>query len=370
MVYRLLLGGLRFVAARTRRVPASTSRAVLVVELTRMGDVVAAMKALHRVRDQIQDGPVHIMVDERFAPLIRDLDLGATVHGVAGSTKLLGLVRAIGRARRLNADIALSMSPAKRNAAAVLASGARIKVGYLSYAESLTPFLLETRVETFGGESVSTVVYGKENIELRPLHVLQALGLAPSQDGGMLRLPPSASARPSRPYFVIHPFAAWQFREWSPKNFASLAHMILREMDHDILFICSEEEEDSLEGLRKNFPEQPRVSFMASRSLTESAAIIQEASAFIGNDSGPLHLASGLGVPVVGLFGPADPAHTGPRTADAVSLFHRVECSPCSQKRCVRPDNPCIDLIQPHEVMKALRTIVPLPGVKEAARHG
>jgi heptosyltransferase-1 len=175
---------------------------------------------------------------------------------------------------------------------------------------------------------------------------------------------------PHRRYIVIHPFAAWSFRQWSPSHFIHLAHSILRGMDCDIVFVCSDEEEQSLEVLRREFRNETRVYFFASPSLSESAALIQGASAFIGNDSGPLHLAAVLGVPVIGLFGPAHPQLTGPTTSSGTYLYHRVECSPCSQIRCVRPEAPCIDLISPDEVLVALRRLWARLATKEVTPHG
>jgi ADP-heptose:LPS heptosyltransferase len=343
---------------------------MLAVELTRLGDVVAAVNAVRRVRQAIPDGSLHIMVDDRYAALLRDLDLDATVHGVSESATLRGLVRAIGLARRLKADTALSMSPAKRNASVVLASGAPTKVGYLSYTESHTPFLSDTPVEIFGVEPRRRIIYRKENIELRPMHVFQALGLEPSPHEGSLPLRHSKGVPSSSAYIVIHPFAAWRFREWSLGNFASLAQSIVLETGMDIVFICSEDEKRALEVLKTTFRSEPRIRFFASGNLTESASLMKGAIAFIGNDSGPLHLAASLGVPVIGLFGPADPLLTGPRNSRAICLYHQVECSPCPQTRCVRPDDPCIDLIQPSEVLSALRKVISPASVKEVAPHG
>jgi ADP-heptose:LPS heptosyltransferase len=116
--------------------------------------------------------------------------------------------------------------------------------------------------------------------------------------------------------------------------------------------LCEKGEEHQLEISRQRFAGNEKVHFVASDDLLDTSAILKEASLVLGNDSGPLHLASALGTRVLGLFGPSSPELTAPRNAEGVFLYKKVECSPCDQSRCARPDNSCMNLISADEVFQ------------------
>jgi ADP-heptose:LPS heptosyltransferase len=88
------------------------------------------------------------------------------------------------------------------------------------------------------------------------------------------------------------------------------------------------------------------------------AAVAARARAFVGNDSGPLHIAASQGTPVVALFGPNTPLRFAPRGAPSRVLWARTACSPCDQKRCRRPDEPCMEAISVGEAAAALAELL------------
>jgi ADP-heptose:LPS heptosyltransferase len=99
-------------------------------------------------------------------------------------------------------------------------------------------------------------------------------------------------------------------------------------------------------------------------SILHLAAIYEECDLVIGADTGPLHLAAALGVPVVGLYGPKDPAIYAPwdaRTAAAAPVVRRpVHCSPCNRRTC--PNVICMPAIQVEDVVEAARASLAEPG--------
>ena len=93
-------------------------------------------------------------------------------------------------------------------------------------------------------------------------------------------------------------------------------------------------------------------------SLAELAAVISRCDVLISGDSGPLHLATALGKPVVGLYGPTDPVLSGPYADDATIVRAGIPCSPCYDLRapadCPFGDTLCMDWITPHQVLEAV----------------
>jgi ADP-heptose:LPS heptosyltransferase len=80
-------------------------------------------------------------------------------------------------------------------------------------------------------------------------------------------------------------------------------------------------------------------------TLDQTAARIACCELFIGNDSGPMHLASAVGAPVLSLFGPSLPETVAPPGPENYSIHVRMPCCPCDQRRCVQPKDFCLDRI-------------------------
>jgi ADP-heptose:LPS heptosyltransferase len=291
---------------------------------------------------------------------------GVEVVSVRKSRSPLQFLKTLDIIRRLAPDLVCSMSPSNRNAALALASGGRFVVGYLNGTDSLTPFLGISPVESIGVREGPGIVFGRENIESRSWKVLQSIGIretreASSAFGEWMPEEETVDRLHSRgvvngaPYIVVHPFSGWEYRSWPIAEFRRLATRILTDLGHDVVFVCHQSEESQLAPLIERFRTTSRVHFFPSTDLMETAALLRGADAFVGNDSGPLHLAALLGVPVVGLFGPASPALTAPLSAQGTFIYRPVACSPCDQTRCIRPEHPCMALITPDEVFASLR---------------
>ena len=133
-----------------------------------------------------------------------------------------------------------------------------------------------------------------------------------------------------------------------------MAGRIITELNHSVIIAC---EEKHLSRIRTVLPAASPIGVVASSDMLDVALLMNEASLVVGNDSGPLHLAAALGIPTVGMYGPASPALTGPLNSRGLYLYHKVECSPCDQRMCIRPENPCMGL---HEVDQVFREVARL----------
>ena len=367
VILKILVSWLRWRASRLPSVElaALRVRSIVVVELTRLGDLVTVLPAVISLRRHFPDAQIHVMADASYAPLLELCDADVRLMPVAGSRRPFAFLSALLAVRRLAPDVVCSMSPANRNAALALASGAPFIVGYLNWANSLTPSLGISPVESIGVRDGARVLFGGENIETRPDKVLQSLGIRSSR-GAAFELsgwvPSEAVTRSLRdegvtgqtPYVVIHPFSRWTYRSWPPERFAALVRLALETLPHDVIFLCHASENALLRPLRARCPEGERVRFFVSSDIYRTAAVMKGAAAFVGNDSGLIHLAAVLGLPLVGLYGPAAPAQSAPLSSDGAFLYKPVVCSPCDQVRCLMPDHPCMTLIEPGEVFHAL----------------
>ena len=87
-----------------------------------------------------------------------------------------------------------------------------------------------------------------------------------------------------------------------------------------------------------------------------SAALIEDSSLFVGVDSGPMHIASFVGTPVVALFGPTDPAKVGPYCSRKIVIrFDELDCLGCRKSDC--PERLCMERISSDRVFQAILDI-------------
>ena len=156
---------------------------------------------------------------------------------------------------------------------------------------------------------------------------------------------PEPSSR--EPMVILHPGASKPPRAWHLERFVKVAEA-MREKGFEPIFVSGE---------------RVRVGpfrVIVRPPLQELCDLLRRCSLFIGNDSGPLHLAQQCGAPVVGIYGPGDPLITGPRPCSPSRVvYHGFPCSPCRQKffkECspAASGKPfCLETINPEEVLKA-----------------
>jgi heptosyltransferase-3 len=95
-----------------------------------------------------------------------------------------------------------------------------------------------------------------------------------------------------------------------------------------------------------------------SLSIGELMALFEMSSLFLGNDSGPMHLAAAMGTPVVALFGPVDEGRWRPLSPNSVVLRGQEPCDDCRSKRKDCDNFPCITLLSPNKVKEAINELL------------
>lgn len=95
------------------------------------------------------------------------------------------------------------------------------------------------------------------------------------------------------------------------------------------------------------------VDLVGRTSLRQLGAVLSLCDAFVGNDSGAMHVAAAVGTPVVAVFGSTDPRRTGPLAESAAVLWKRVPCSPCYRRRCPYGSYRCLRAVETREVVEA-----------------
>lgn len=164
---------------------------------------------------------------------------------------------------------------------------------------------------------------------------------------------------------TIHPTTSKPERSWHMERFSMLCQRLVKEYRAKIVLLGSDKETSLLDEIKRCNP-PGTIHTLPKPSLQQAAVIIEKSRLFIGNDSGMMHLAAMMGTPIVGIFGPGNPATTGPfiDPQKKVTVSRNFPCSPCRQKffKECKPsahNKPyCLEDISVKEVTEAVEKLI------------
>jgi heptosyltransferase-2 len=140
---------------------------------------------------------------------------------------------------------------------------------------------------------------------------------------------------------------------WPPPRFAEVANRLQAEADADVILFGTSVEASVAAAISADM-RRPPVDLTGKTSIADLPALLSQCHLFIGNDSGAMHVAAAVGLPVVAVFGPTDPKGTAPVTPRCNIVQQKPYCSPCFLRRCPT-DHRCMTAITADMVEAAAR---------------
>ncbi|MFH1835789.1 MAG: glycosyltransferase family 9 protein [Methanobacteriota archaeon] len=343
-------------------------RNVLFFGFAGLGDTLLVTPALSALRDTFPGIHVSVLVVPSGA---RDaLENNPCVDEIVFEAGLwrnpLRFVRLIRIIRKMGFDAVVTVYPTSRILYNLLAflSGApeRIVHDYPGDSYRKLSFLQNVRVPLIeGGHSV-----------LQNIKLLEPLGL---KDGAYPKIVLNLtdddvsfagvflSGRGFRRGGVLvgfHPGSGgMEYKRWPLPSFLALADRLREELGVKPIFFCGPSE--------KSFSEKVRArgfNVFEGSSLGETAALIARCALFVSNDSALMHVAVSQDVPVAAVFGPTDPAKTGPYTTKKREVTSKLSCSPCydpaAHRRfsCTYGESRCLEAVSVDEVFDAVKPML------------
>ena len=260
---------------------------VAVIRIRSLGDSVLTTPAIHLLKRARPDLTIAVVSEDRFAEVW---------HGNPHVNFVLP--PSLQALRRFRPDLCLNLHGGPRSARLTLFSGAKFRAGFAHFPyQSIYNVRIPSAQQILG---VDRKVHTAEHAASAMFH----LGV-PASDIPRANLYAGAAPSPVNlgTYAVIHPVASEPEKTWPARSFLAVAEHLKRDLGTQPVFIAAPGEDLSA------FQQWPVV---AEASLQQLKALLRNASLFIGNDSGPAHLAAAFGIPVVVLFGPSDPVVWAP----------------------------------------------------------
>jgi heptosyltransferase-1 len=352
----------------------SASQNILIIRTSALGDIVHALPVLTALKRHFPRARVGWVVEKVFAPLLAghpqiDQVVEVRMRGWRKSPFSPQTRREIATAHRaireFGADTAFDLMGNHKSGFLARMSGARRRVGAAKAGRR------EPSSAVWINEPVP--VQGRHAVD-RGLSLLAAFGIVPeAADFGpehILSDVPAAAHSflegRERPYVLIQAGAGWPNKTYPSAWWGQVAREIVQRTGHEVWVPIAPGEEhlaqaivDHSGGLAQAVDAGP---------FAVLAALLRHSKLVLGGDTGPIHLAHALGVPVLCLIGPTDPERNGPYGTPEQVLWKRLPCS-CCYKRFSNP-RACLLAIAPGEVVERacdlLRNKKACPASKDA----
>ncbi len=321
---------------------------LLVVRLSALGDVLFALPAVQALIASGKAERVSWLVEDRAAALVRDLP---GLHEVLVFPRR-NRARWPAHARMLRArrdDVVLDLQGNLKSRVQLMCLRAPRKIGFdLPMAKEGAQRALTERF--------LPPATAKHRVASN-LRILSLLGIQASLPAPRPLVPLGQSSSQAsvatgareRPCVVLHPgtSAFGLLKRWPAERFSLLGDRLVRELGAELFVSGGPDEQDLVRAVLRGMHAPAQA--LRTAGLGELADALREADLLVAADSLPLHLANALGTPVIGLYGPKDPAVTGPYYDRSRVVRSGVSCSPCTLRRC--SDTICMRRLEVESVM-------------------
>lgn len=334
---------------------------VLIVKTSSLGDIIHTLPCLAGLKQNGAD--VSWLVGNSFSSLLKnhpylkqlfifDREKWRGIKILLNQPELWHLVRQI---RQEKFDVVLDVQGLLRSSFFTLFSGTPKRIGFANARElAWLAYNQRIQVPSHIQHAVDRNAYLVEQLLGHSIPRLFPIPITQDDENK------AAFLIPKLPAIVLAPGARWESKRWPLTHFIELIEM-LEGSSVSIVLIGSKAElpltQEILKRVKRGFIGNTIVHLTGETTLPQLAAVMKRSNLVISNDSGPMHIAAAVNTPVLALFGPTDPAKTGPYGANQRVLQHQLPCWPCRYRVC--PKNfPCIATITPQEVFTNLQQML------------
>ncbi|MCX5913548.1 MAG: lipopolysaccharide heptosyltransferase II [Deltaproteobacteria bacterium] len=333
-------------------------RKVLVRTANWIGDAVMTLPALASIREGLPKRHLAVLtkpwVADLFSnhPMVDEVILYESpgIHeGVRGKWKLARELR------QEQFDLAILFQNAFEAAFIAYLAGIPRRAGYNTDARGI---LLTRAVPVNGmikkGHQVDYYRAMTAGLGFQSRPSPPSLALTKSQREEGERILDSRGLQRERGLIGLAPGAAYgPAKQWFPERFASLADRLSRDWGARILIFGSQGDRGAASQLIRS-ARREAADFTGQTTLGQAIGLIARCRLFVTNDSGLMHVAAALGVPVVAIFGSTDPARTGPLGENCRVVRKPLPCAPCLKTHCPEK-RECMEKITVDEVYEAAK---------------
>jgi ADP-heptose:LPS heptosyltransferase/GT2 family glycosyltransferase len=340
---------------------------ILAVKLDHIGDLITALPALRRLRRHFPSARIYLLATRAAKAFLADEDCvdeliefeffhARSGLGQRGITEqdLLALGERLAPYRF---DLAIDLRKQLETRHVLNYVPARFRAGYNHLGRF--PWL-DVALEWEGDDQLhrkqshvsDDLVRLVEAVAIASESDLSALPQTMSRDEKLpVNLSAAARALFCKPVVAVHPGVGAIMRQWMPEYFATVIDLLIEKNDVNVVLVGGPDEAKLAKEVLGHVVNRRNVVSLAGRtSLPALTGLLRACTLYLGNNSGPQHIAAALGLPTVGIYsGVVDAAEWGPTGPRAIAVQRNMICSPCylvKPDECVR-DMACLKRLEP-----------------------
>ncbi|MCX5697415.1 MAG: lipopolysaccharide heptosyltransferase II [Candidatus Omnitrophica bacterium] len=336
---------------------------ILIVRTDRIGDVVLSTPVIKAVRERYPSAYIAMMVSPYTKEIVEGNPYLDEVIIYDKDTKHKSWRRTLEFARNLKKkrfDLALILHPTNRVHLVTFLAGIKRRIGY----DRKLGFLLTDRIP-------HTKQSGQKHELEYNFDLLKVLGITPADKNIFVPIKSEAiqavdellrreGIKEKDALLAINPGASCPSKIWPAQRFAEVADRLAQGYGFKVLVVAGPKERPLAQDLITNMREKA-IDLAGRLSLSQLAALLSRCSLFISNDSGPVHIGSAVGVPVISIFGRdqkgLSPKRWGPVGKRDRFLHKPVGCIECLAHNCVR-EFKCMQAISTQDVLNVAEEIL------------
>ncbi|RLB60175.1 MAG: hypothetical protein DRG80_05680 [Deltaproteobacteria bacterium] len=303
---------------------------IFIIHLNQIGDLIFSLPLLKALRENYPDASINSLVKPYLKELLVDSPfVDIVIPRESGLTAKFKLLKNI---RKNNYDLVISLARSEECLMITALSRAKIKAGF-SYFPWDWCLNLKENIEGHNSWYNNAKLLKRLHIPITKTDYVGLLNVNKNKVG--LNLPEK--------FVIISPGTSKRriAKTWQKEKFAELMLLLKEKYGLSAVLVGGTEDQayngEIIRILKKKNREKDidLLDLTGKISLGSLCLIIKGASLFVGIDSGVMHMASSLDIPVVGLFGPTDPFYVGPQNKKSIVVRQEsMECVPCYLKNC------------------------------------
>ena len=331
----------------------------LIVRLGALGDIVHAVPVAVALRKAYPDAVIHWLVGAKhreLLALVPSIDRVIVLADQGTQEGALSWPAVIRELRQARYDVAIDLQGLLKSSILARLSGARRVIGFSArYARERMASWFYTERHDPGGAGMFAADETRHVVNIN-LGVLQRLGIERPLASFDLRAPRSpaverAIAEAGRPFVLLNPGAAWPNKRWPAERFGALAAALADR--HGLFSMVLWGPQEQALAATVVASSGGRAVLAPPTTIADVAALAGGAAVMVSGDTGPTHLASAMGTPLVGIYGPTRPERNGPMGGDDTWVSRATSCE-CHHLRRCRRSEMCLMDIQVDEVIDAV----------------
>jgi heptosyltransferase-3 len=334
-------------------------RTVIIVMMDRhLGNLVVSLSSIVALQEYFREKNVYFVVDSAYREAVESIDgfdrifyfPRREIYGSNVLRRAALYLKFIKKIRSISPDAVIDLQGGSASSAVSFLSGAAYR---LSNSSARRSYVYNTKIDLPVGKHkvhsyMEIAIALGANID-DPHYLLTASERGRNSLGPVLRKHGITS---EKPIISIHAGAGNIHKQWSTEGFAEVADW-LSAQGFQIIFVGAGRDQDKIDATISLISHKA-YNLGGSVSIGELMALFEMSSLFLGNDSGPMHLAAAMGTPIVALFGPVDERRWRPLSPNSVVLRGQEPCDDCRIKRKDCDNFPCITLLSPKKVKEVI----------------